>query len=55
MHPATSAGFLAREHTARCRVLGRADSSTIGTPCVLPSLGAHDPESAQRHRAHHLV
>ena len=46
-------GFLAREHTARCRVLGRVHSSAMNETCVLASLGARNPGSAQRHRPHH--
>src|SRR3954449_7415911 len=53
MCPATFAGSLTRDHAARCRVLGRIHRRTMDTPCVLASLGAHDPESGRRYRAHH--
>jgi len=44
-----SSGRLERDHAARCRVLGRADSETIGAPCVLAALGARAPEARQHH------
>src|SRR5204862_5201613 len=52
-HPATFAGSLTRDHAARCGVLGRIHRRTMDTPCVLASLGARDPGSGQRSRAHH--
>jgi hypothetical protein len=52
-HPATFAGSPARDHAARCRVLGRIHRRTMDTPCVLASLGARDPGSGQRYPAHH--
>ena len=45
MSPATSAGSLARDHAARCRVLGRVHSYAMSATCVLASLGARDPGS----------
>jgi hypothetical protein len=51
---AVPSGLLAREHTARCRVLGRVRITTdTNTPCVLASLGARDPEARQHHLKTH--
>jgi regulator of ribonuclease activity A len=53
MQPATFAGSPARDHAARCRVLGRVHSAAMNATCVLASLGARDPGSGQRSRSHH--